>query len=110
MIWSTEVDEILKQGYFLGKEGVNNWALSKQQALKALDELLIKKFSILGGDVYVSRNDMFRPTYDNWYCDFFPEESDEEYLWRSIEKAKLYIEKYGITEKEDFYFVLVPNI
>jgi len=42
--------EILKAGVFI--ESYGNWALTKEQALKAIDALEEAGIGILGGDVY----------------------------------------------------------
>ncbi|WP_262511499.1 hypothetical protein [Deminuibacter soli] len=39
-LWSSEIDKILNIGLLLKDVGVNNWALTKSQALHAVDEFL----------------------------------------------------------------------
>ena len=52
MIWSKKVESIISSGVALHDTGVSNWALSKEQALDALDKFEAEKISVLGGDVY----------------------------------------------------------
>lgn len=51
--WSKEIDEVLSTGSPLHDSGVNNWALSRDRALAALDRLEASGVAVLGGDVYV---------------------------------------------------------
>ena len=38
IIWSDKIDNILKVGFPLNSIGINNWALSKKDALNALSK------------------------------------------------------------------------
>lgn len=104
--WSKNIDEVLKVGVWLGEYGINNWALTKSQALEALDKLLVLRIAVLGGDV-VEAKDYIRPNYDSWSSDPQPGERNEEYLKRSIEESKSYIEQYPAYIPGRNYFVLV---
>ncbi|MFT3980444.1 MAG: Imm40 family immunity protein [Ferruginibacter sp.] len=103
------IEEILKIGKPLYEIGINNWALSKPEALNAIDQFHSLGISILGGDVYTMTNELFIPTHDNWYCDQLPQEAQIEFLNRSIVKARHYIEAYKINADDKIYFVLVPD-
>lgn len=107
IIRSKNIDEILKVGKWLGESGINNWALTKSQALEALDKLLNLNIAVLGGDVYETRGDYIQPNYDNWYSDRQPGESKEDYLNRSIEESRTYIERYAVYVPGKNYFGLV---
>ena len=109
-VWSIEVDEILKVGYQLNDIGLRNWALTKPQALIALEQLAAMQISILGGDVCQYVDGLIKPNYDSWHCDQLPEEPKIIFFNRSIAKSKEYIEAYPIKEPDKIYFVLVPDI
>jgi hypothetical protein len=107
MTWSKEVEQILSEGIFLDSIGVNNWALTKEQALLALGKFEQKKIPVLGGDVYIIHVDIPEPTYDNWYCNRQDEESIDDYVVRSIDQTRCYINDYVGSNSEHILFVLV---
>lgn len=108
-IWSNKIAKILDIGTPLPNTEQNNWALTKQQALQAIDQLNSLKVPIFGGDVLELRNGVFQPTYDNWYCDPLPQETEISFLNRSITVAKDYIISYTLADAEKIFFVLVPK-
>ena len=110
VVWSKTIDNILRIGQPLDEVGVTNWALSKTQALKVLEQFLASQISVLGGDVYENINGTIQSNYDSWYCDPLPEESKSEFVKRSIEKSRTYIEEYKIKNSTDTLFVFVPNV
>ncbi len=109
MIWSSEVDRILSVGQSLIHQGVNNWALTREQALQAIAMLMENRTAILGGDVYSIDSDKIESGYDNWYCDPNPGESDEIFLQRSHRKALDYISNYRGNPDRSL-FALVPKV
>lgn len=109
-VWTIEIDKILNVGHQLTDIGLHNWALTKAQALIALEQLSSLEIPILGGDVCHYADDVIKPNYDNWYCDRLSEETKNDFLNRSITKAKNYIELYQPLEPDKIYFVLVPDI
>jgi len=108
-IWSKKTEEILKKGKSLFDIGVNNWALTKVEVITAIDEFSSQHIPILGGDVYEVINGVFQSNYDNWYCEPLPEETRSEFVNRSVNKAKKYIEDYKAKELDKIFFVLVPE-
>jgi len=58
---------------------------------------------ISGGDVYIKKDGVYHPTYDNWYVN----KEEKDYLNISIEHTLNYINSYK--NKENVVFVLVPN-
>ena len=108
-VWTKEIDDILKMGQSLEFIGVNNWALCKNDALKALSALEAINASVLGGDVYSKNKQFLEANYDSWYCERLNFEADLHYVERSIAKAKKYIESYSCVEKEVF-FSIVPDV
>ena len=75
-----------------------------------LDKKFCKFWNNLGGDVYRLVNGALRSNYDNWYCDELPNEFLSDFVIRSIDKAKQYIESYNIKKGDDIFFTLVPKV
>lgn len=108
-MWQKKIADILKTGKPLFEIGINNWALTKSEALTAIKQLDALGIGILGGDVYALTDEVFVSTYDNWYCDRGPNEEPLTFLSRSIDKAKQYIEAYNAQEPDKIFFALVPD-
>lgn len=106
-IWSTEVDSILATGRPLSDLSVRNWALDRDSAQLALDQLASLGIAVLGGDIYVPDGTSFRQNYDNWYCNRMTGESDNDFLARSISTARDYISKYLDAQA---HYAIVPDI
>ena len=85
---------IATNGVSLESVGVNNYALNKTNALRLLDLLAEQKVAVLGGDVYVLKNNQLSLTYDNWYSDKGSSESDDAFCSRSISETEKYIKSY----------------
>jgi hypothetical protein len=66
-------------------------------------------FAILGGDVYATTHEGFRPTYDNWYCDREAEETFSDYAMRSREVARSYVRDYRTVGNAGRFFALVVS-
>lgn len=108
-IWSKPVDSILSVGRCLDEAGVQNWALSRDQALRALNDLQRLGIPILGGDVYLLANGTLRLTHDSWYCNRDDGEACTDFVVRSVDTATRYIDAYTLSEAEP-YFSLVPKV
>jgi hypothetical protein len=80
VIWSEQIDTVLSCGISLEHLGVRNWALRRDDALRAIYELQALGISILGGDVYQLVGEITEQTYDRWYCDQAPDESDSVFF------------------------------
>lgn len=110
-VWSKQIDEILDEsGEFLSPLGINNWALSKRDMIYALTELKEIGISILGGDVYLSKENSFKPNYDNWFCERKEGEIHSEFVERSVSEAIHFIRNYSNTQKGNVYFTIVPEV
>src|SRR5688572_4692784 len=109
MIWSNEIDGILSQGVFLGAVGIENWALSYEEVLNALNQLLVLQIPILGGYVCELIDGVIQHNCDNWHCDKLPDELNVDFVNRSNKKAKEYIENYMSKNNNKIFFVLVPE-
>ena len=110
VICSYSIDKILVSGLSLESLGIKNWALSRQKVLQVLEQFRELQVPILGGDVYRLVNGALRSNYDNWYCDELPNEFLSDFVIRSIDKAKQYIESYNIKKGDDIFFTLVPKV
>lgn len=103
---SNKVINILNVGISLEESGINNWALTLNQALVALEQLYKSKIPVLGGDVCEEINGTIEYNYDNWYSDKL--ENDNEFLERSFNESSNYIKNYCKQTSNKIYFVLVP--
>lgn len=108
-IWSKKSDNILKVGFPLNDIGVLNWALTREQALSALDQFEVEGIPILGGDVYEMQGKVFQPNYNNWFCDREKNESKLDFVTRSITKARDYINSYKFNRDTKNFFSIVPE-
>ena len=102
-----QIDELLKKGHSLHEAGINNWAFLKKDALEVLNRFEELNVFILGGDVYVLSYDFFQPNYDDWHCNRFSNETDIEFLKRSIKIAKEFIMNYNIAYTEASQILLL---
>lgn len=112
VIWSNEIDKVLKDGIFLGEFGVSNWAFTRSQAIDILAKLRELRIALLGGDVCEPDSyGRILPNYDNWHCEQLPDESKEDFIERSLQEARNYVENYPINEDAEHYlFTLVPDV
>jgi len=84
-------------------------ALTKADAIKALELLAGTDIAVLGGDVYELESDgYFRPTYDNWYCNK-GDSPPSDFAEKSREKALTYLKDYNETEGLNIRYVLVVD-
>ncbi|MGI9279050.1 MAG: Imm40 family immunity protein [Endozoicomonas sp.] len=107
MVWSKDIKQAICCGVSLESLGINNWALTKQQALSALEYFKIKKAIVLGGDVCSIKGQNPELNYDSWHCDRNSNETLDDFSKRSILVATDYIKNYTLPNREKAYFVLV---
>jgi hypothetical protein len=107
-IWSSEIDSILRVGHSLESVGVRNWALEREAALNALEQLCVLGVAVFGGDVYVANSSGVESNYDNWYCNRDVGETDVDFVVRSVAKARNYIANYRAEGR--VLFAIVPNV
>ena len=98
---------LIQFGESLADIGINEIALNREYALKAVDILRTESIPILGGDVYEKQDETYCSTYDNWYCEKSNYTNDEEYLKESWNKAENYIKNYNCGEGNLFFFTIV---
>jgi hypothetical protein len=107
MSYQKTVEKILSSGISLADQGINNFVFSKENALTLLDELKREGIGVLGGDVYVLSGQQYKPSYDNWCCDRWSQESREDFVARSINKAREYVVAYRPVENKQAMFAFV---
>ncbi|MBF0331424.1 MAG: hypothetical protein HQL17_05755 [Candidatus Omnitrophica bacterium] len=110
MVWSNKIDEIFKAGISLHNLGIRNWAFSKEQSFLVLEQLLEAQIAVLGGDVATKSNNVIELNYDNWFCNQLLGEAKSDFVIRSINKAKIYIENYPTAMPNQIYFLFVPSL
>ncbi|MGI8544186.1 MAG: Imm40 family immunity protein [Aridibacter sp.] len=106
---NVNVEKILSEGLSLQNFGINNWGLTKEKALIAINELRNFGIPVLGGDVMKLENGEWIHTYDNWYCDKLPNESKEQFMVRSTQAANEYVNNYNINPDSETLFVIVAE-
>lgn len=108
IVWTEQIDSILSVGIWVGVIiGTSNWALTRQEALHALDQLEELGVSILGGEVCHRVGDRIEMNYDSWHCDLEPKESMTSFLQRSLDAARSYIIRYP---RDDVFFLIDPDL
>ena len=110
IVWSNQADSILSIGTPLFNIGIQNWALTKDQAFEAIEKLSIQNIAVLGGDVFEIKEVDLEMNYDNWYCVREEGESVAEYVNRSLKTAKQFISHYTSHGIKEAFFALVPDV
>jgi hypothetical protein len=105
--WSEAIDALLSKGMSLASIGSGNWALARDEALAAADQLYSMKVPILGGDVYRLEDGDLIFDYGGWHSDQKASESSGAFLMRSWRETKNYIEEYPLKAA---LFVIVPGV
>ncbi|MFJ5299598.1 Imm40 family immunity protein [Pseudomonas sp. NPDC088368] len=105
-IWSLQIDSILSCGVYLGRLGIKNWALERNDAIRIIDEFEALGIPVLGGDVYQLVGEIAEQTYDSWYCDQQTGELDAVFFARSLDRARKYIHDCSVSGA---LFVFVPK-
>jgi Immunity protein 40 len=84
----------------------SEFALTRQNAITALNILNELEAVILGGDVFVLEDQQLVPSYANWSYDERADEPNLDISKRSILAASNYITNYPLNDKEP-YFIFV---
>ena len=103
---SEDIDAVLSEGIPLHRSGTNNWALTRDQALSALDSLEQREVVVLGGDIYVEEDGEIRSNHDSWYFETSSNVTHTPHFKVSIDKARAYIASYPLPAA---MFALVPS-
>jgi len=96
--------EILSTGFNLESLEISEMAWKSQTAIAVIDFLFSKGYTILGGDVYVYKNDSVEITYDSWYLN---ETVSKNFLQESKNKAIEYINKYSTLNGENYIYSII---
>ncbi len=107
MTFSNKIDNILNVGIGLHDSYINNWALTKDQVLDVLQKLEVEGIAIFGGDVMVETGGQIGFESSSWHSDIKKDEKYSDFVKRSIQETKGYINKYPISNVT--YFILVPG-
>jgi Immunity protein 40 len=105
--WSEKIDAVLVNGLSLEEYGIANYALSRTNALIAIDKLRNMGVTILGGDVYLREGINWKSTGDSWCIEIQDGNISDQSVNFGYEKALEYINNHRI---EDIYFSIVPSI
>ncbi len=99
------IEQEIQKGIYLENIGINEYALTKKQALFILELCKKEKVGILGGDILELVNNEIKYTYSNWYCNRNENESELNFCFRSIDYAEQYI--VNTMQNKNFYTTLV---
>ena len=98
---------LANKGVPLVLPGLSDTALTRADALYAVELLRLEAVSILGGDVYLRRGTKIDLAYANWRIDREVSEQENEYLRRSWDSTERYIINYPEPADGEPLFVLV---
>lgn len=108
MIMTEDYSQFLAtKGVSLGQLGLEEVALRREDALRAIRVLKELSLPILGGDVYFEQQGSVHPAYANWYVDRKDNESRKAFADRSCVKAENYVADYPKAMDKQPLFVLV---
>jgi hypothetical protein len=101
------VRRVLESGRSLKEFGSSNWALSRAQALIALQAIENASRVLLGGDVWLETNDAFVSTGDSWHFEPSHDQPHAANVRNAATKARAYIAAYPDTAHGVPHFELV---
>jgi len=82
------------EGIRLTSLGLDEIALSRENAMMALDIFVEERIPVLGGDVYFLKNARVSPAYANWYTERSAEEPVSSFAERTWVESREYIGKF----------------
>ncbi len=94
-------------GIWMGEHGNNEFIFKKTIIFNNLNKLEKEDISIVGGDVFEYIDGTFKYANAGWSIDKFKDESDSEYLKRSIIETREYLSSFK--ENQNHYFSLFIN-
>ena len=74
--------------------GIRDIAWPRAQALEIVSALDGTAWAVLGGDVFVLRENAFAHAYANWHSDRRADETCSDFVKRSHSETRSYIERY----------------
>src|SRR5574344_1532740 len=93
-------DNNISEYYSLKNLGIEGYAFPYQEALKIVQICKLLAIAILGGDVYSMNNHTIENSYDNWYYDTTPNNTDYHYVQNSCKKSDYYIRNFKNTSSD----------
>lgn len=109
MMKNKKIESIISCGIPLHNNGINNWALTRAQAIVVLDKFAYENIAVYGGDIFHLVNNTLKHSYDSWYCDREENEPYKDFCVRSIGVAQNYIAKYPFTAKKETFVVFTAD-
>jgi hypothetical protein len=86
--------------------GLNEFALSKLDAIDVVRSLEGSQMSVLGGDVYAENDGKLRPTCESWFCNQQPGENPFGFVQRSRQTALNFLQSQPDTSHKFYVLVL----
>jgi len=106
----TEYRKLLEsRGVSLESPGLTEIALSRADAILAIDLLLSASIPILGGDVYFKKDTGIESAYANWHSDPMEGEDRNDFVSRSCLETKDYIENFPSTEPMPVFVLVIDS-
>ena len=109
-IWRDKQAAILGVGIALHEWGMNEWALTRPQALHALDLLAAEGMAVLGGDVWVMEGSNPCHYGDGWHCDRKRGETGAAFVARSIAVTRDFIAPYPAIAPEPLFAFVIGSL
>ena len=100
---------LASRGVSLGLLGLTEVALRRDDALNAIELLASANVPVLGGDVYIERQDRIEVGLSNWYTDRQDGESPDAFASRSWDKSRAYISNFSEPPDGKALYVLVTG-
>lgn len=94
-------------GHSLASIGLREVGLEKAVALDGIRLLRSASRSILGGDVYFKCGEEIEVAYANWHSDPRSNEGADEFVERSCDEAKRYIEQFPLGACTPLFVLIV---
>lgn len=104
-----ELLNLLCEGVALHPHGIHNWALNAWQSINFVEIARQRKVPILGGDLYFVKNGEPVIAYENWFCGKNEKENHDDYVDRSANIAKDFININLSKLGENILFALIVD-
>lgn len=98
-----------RKGVSLAQLGLHEYALSRADALRAVELLEAASVPVVGGDVYFDRGEHLESAYANWFSQQRPGEPYPLFVARSCAESRTYISAFPDRPGVVPMFVLVPG-
>jgi len=95
---------LINKGYSLVPIGVSEMVWKFTDAIEIINFLANQGYPILGGDVYLEKDNVFESTYDSWYLE---KSESKNFAEESRKKALDYIYEYAKNNGDQYFFSIV---